>query len=106
MIVRGVVNLVLTLCTPPQPNACLNDEPEAFAFARDKCTVIKVWVPAKKLRRSRTVASNGPLSLPSGDDDGGSPSPGEASTTSSPRRSPRALFRSATHSGASEENQG
>lgn len=99
MLVRGVVNLVLTLCTPPQPNAVLADEPDAFNFARDKCTVIKVWVPAKKLKRQKShgpSVSKGSMSAreASARED---ESPGTASAPATPRQgllSPRSLSRS------------
>lgn len=54
-IVRGVVNFVLHLTQPPQPNGCFGDEPSAFAFARDKCTEVRVWVPARKLKRQQSM---------------------------------------------------
>ena len=59
IIVRSVVNLVLTLTQPPQPNGCFSDEAAAFAFARDKCTEVKVWTPARKLRRQATTQERG-----------------------------------------------
>ena len=49
--VRSVVSLILHVFPPPQPNVTCSDEGDAFAFARDKCTVIKEWVSEAKKRK-------------------------------------------------------
>ena len=72
MFVRGVVNLVLSITQPPQPNICCADELTAFAFARDKCTEIRERVGKSKLKRQRSGGAMG--------------SPGGGSTPSSPRQ--------------------
>jgi hypothetical protein len=51
LVIRSVVQLVLSVCQPPQPNGVFSDEPQAFAFARDKCTELKQWVGRKKNKR-------------------------------------------------------
>lgn len=50
-IVRGILNFVLAITQPPQPNGCFADDEEAFAFARDKCTEVKIWVGVTKLKK-------------------------------------------------------
>ena len=40
----------------PQPNGVFADEPTAFTFARDRCTEVKQWVGAKKLKRQQQRA--------------------------------------------------
>ena len=55
-LVRGILNFVLALTQPPQPNGCFADDQEAFAFARDKCTEVKVWVGQSKLKKKLAAA--------------------------------------------------
>jgi len=56
-LVRGVVNVVLSLTKPPQPNAVCAKEEQAYDFARDQCTEIKEWVSAKKLKRQQSASA-------------------------------------------------
>ena len=53
LVIRGIANFVLSVCQPPQPNGCFADDAEAFAFARDKCTEVRVWVGKGKLRKMK-----------------------------------------------------
>jgi hypothetical protein len=84
-IVRSVVNFVLLLTQPPQPNGCFGDEAAAFAFARSKCSEIRVWVGAGKAKQLQRQASEAPLGTPDSPrrsswlSFGGSPAPSRAS---------------------------
>jgi hypothetical protein len=84
-IVRSVVNFVLLLTQPPQPNGCFGDEAVAFAFARTKCSEIRVWVGAGKAKQLQRQASEAPLGTPDSPrrsswlSFGGSPAPSRAS---------------------------
>ena len=51
LLVRSVTNFVLSVTSPPQPHGVFSEEPPAFAFARDQCTEIKVWVSKRKLEK-------------------------------------------------------
>ena len=86
-IVRSVVNFVLLLTQPPQPNGCFGDEAAAFAFARSKCSEIRVWVGAGKAKQLQRQASEPPLGTPDSPrrsswlSFGGSPAPSRASAS-------------------------
>ena len=86
-IVRSVVNFVLLLTQPPQPNGCFGDEAAAFAFARSKCSEIRVWVGAGKAKQLQRQASEAPLGTPDSPrrsswlSFGGSPAPSRASAS-------------------------
>ena len=107
MLIRGVVNFVLHLTQPPQPNGCFADEQEAFAFARDRCTEVKAWKGSRKVsNRKRAERGATPVDQMSED---GSESSATPSTPASPRqaladnRSPtttsRALLRQTSRQG-------
>ena len=86
-IVRSVVNFVLLLTQPPQPNGCFGDEAAAFEFARSKCSEIRVWVGAGKAKQLQRQASEPPLGTPDSPrrsswlSFGGSPAPSRASAS-------------------------
>ena len=95
-IIRSIVNFVLHLTQPPQPNGCFADEPAAFNFAKEKCTEIKQWVGSKKLKRQK---SHGTSNL-QGLDNGGSPATSERSGGKKKGKSDKASPRSAAPSPA------
>jgi len=50
-ITRSTVNMILAICKPPQPCGLFGDEDAAYAFARDKCSKVRVWSKKDKKRR-------------------------------------------------------
>jgi len=57
VVVRSSIQMILGLCTPPQPYGIFADDEAAFAFARDKCTRVQVW--SKKKRKNAENAAAG-----------------------------------------------
>ena len=89
MIIRSIVNFVLHLTQPPQPNGCFADEPPAFAFARDQCTEVREWVGKKKLKAQREAARNG---APAPEADVAPPSTPTAAPAASRSATPRSIW--------------
>ena len=71
LIVRSILNFILSITKPPQPNGVFADEAEAFGFARDKCTEVREWVGRKKKKQLEAAA--GQPDSPDGTKPRGSP---------------------------------
>ena len=71
LIVRSILNFILSITKPPQPNGVFADEAEAFGFARDKCTEVREWVGRKKKKQLEAAA--GQADSPDGTKPRGSP---------------------------------
>lgn len=59
VIVKSTVQMLLAICSPPQPCTLCGDDETALAFARDKCKEVRVWSKKKNKngKRDSTAAA-------------------------------------------------
>ena len=50
-VVRSTVNMALSMSKPRQPHGVFGSEADAVAFARDRCSEVRVWTKKPKKRK-------------------------------------------------------